>query len=80
MNRLTREQIIEKMHLTGKINLSHADLSHTDLSRIELKNVNLSHANLMQEDGLHPNEGAQPLMLEHVWRALRPLLGHKPDA
>jgi len=29
---------------------------------------------LFQPDRLHPAEGAQPLMLERVWRALRPLL------
>ena len=29
---------------------------------------------LFQSDRLHPAEGAQPLMLERVWRALRPLL------
>ena len=27
-----------------------------------------------QPDGIHPNEGAQPLMLESVWTRLRPLL------
>jgi acyl-CoA thioesterase-1 len=27
-----------------------------------------------QDDRLHPNEKAQPLMLERVWRGLRPLL------
>jgi acyl-CoA thioesterase-1 len=29
---------------------------------------------LMQQDGLHPNTRAQPLLLENVWRALDPLL------
>jgi len=29
---------------------------------------------LFQGDRIHPNEAAQPLMLERVWRALRPLL------
>jgi acyl-CoA thioesterase I len=27
-----------------------------------------------QDDRLHPNEKAQPLMLERVWRTLRPML------
>lgn len=27
---------------------------------------------LMQEDGLHPNARAQPLLLQNVWRALAP--------
>ncbi len=29
---------------------------------------------LFQPDRLHPNEAAQPLLLENVWKALRPLL------
>lgn len=29
---------------------------------------------LMQDDNLHPNESAQPRMLENVWPRLRPLL------
>lgn len=29
---------------------------------------------LMQEDRLHPNESAQPLLLENIWPRLRPLL------
>lgn len=29
---------------------------------------------MMQADGLHPNEAAQPVMLDHVWKALQPLL------
>ncbi len=29
---------------------------------------------LFQPDGIHPSEAAQPLMLERVWPALRPLL------
>jgi acyl-CoA thioesterase-1 len=29
---------------------------------------------LFQPDRIHPNEKAQPLMLERVWQALRPLL------
>jgi acyl-CoA thioesterase-1 len=30
---------------------------------------------LMQADGLHPNVLGQPLLLENVWPALKPLLG-----
>lgn len=29
---------------------------------------------LMQDDGLHPNAKAQPLLLEHVWTVLGPVL------
>ncbi len=28
----------------------------------------------MQADGLHPNAAGQPLLLDNVWRALKPLL------
>lgn len=28
-----------------------------------------------QDDRIHPNEAAQPLLLDNVWPALRPLLG-----
>lgn len=31
-------------------------------------------AKLTQEDGLHPKSGAQLMVLENVWRALKPLL------
>ena len=29
---------------------------------------------LFQADGIHPNAAAQPLMLDNVWKELRPLL------
>jgi acyl-CoA thioesterase-1 len=29
----------------------------------------------MQGDGIHPNAAGQPLMLEHVWERLQPMLG-----
>ena len=29
---------------------------------------------LFQSDGIHPNEAAQPIILEQVWPYLRPLL------
>lgn len=32
-------------------------------------------SDLMQSDGLHPTAAAQPLLLDTVWSALRPLLG-----
>lgn len=32
-------------------------------------------AELMQEDGIHPNAEAQPVIVENVWPALEPLLG-----
>jgi acyl-CoA thioesterase-1 len=31
-------------------------------------------ATLFQDDRIHPNERAQPIMLDNVWSALRPLL------
>lgn len=33
---------------------------------------------LFLEDRIHPNEQAQSLLLENVWKALRPLLGKPP--
>jgi acyl-CoA thioesterase-1 len=33
---------------------------------------------LFQSDGIHPNEEAQPLILETVWKGLRPLLTPRP--
>ena len=33
---------------------------------------------LFQPDRIHPTEEAQPLLLENVWKALRPLLGSRP--
>lgn len=35
---------------------------------------------LFLDDRIHPNEQAQPLLLENVWKALRPLLGKPPAA
>jgi len=29
---------------------------------------------MMQQDGLHPNEKAQPIIANKVWQQLRPLL------
>lgn len=33
---------------------------------------------LMQDDGIHPNAAAQPLLLENVWPVLKPLLDQDP--
>jgi len=33
---------------------------------------------LMQGDGLHPNERGQPILLDNVWPALKPLLRARP--
>lgn len=33
---------------------------------------------LFLDDRIHPNEQAQPLLLENVWKGLRPLLGKPP--
>ena len=41
-----------------------------------LKNVALNPA-LMQADGIHPNEEAQPILLENVWQVLKPALPTK---
>ena len=30
---------------------------------------------MMQDDGIHPNEQAQPILLDNVWRVLAPALG-----
>lgn len=35
---------------------------------------------LMQEDGIHPNATAQPIILETVWAALAPLLELEPQS
>lgn len=33
-----------------------------------------NHDNLMQEDGIHPTEQAQPMLLDKVWPVLEPML------
>ncbi|MEN8259604.1 MAG: arylesterase [Pseudomonadota bacterium] len=43
-----------------------------------LENVALQKS-LMQQDGLHPNEKAQPLIAEAVWSRLAPVLGALPN-
>ena len=32
---------------------------------------------LFQADRLHPNEAAQPILLENIWKELRPMLGRR---
>ncbi|MBV1915458.1 MAG: arylesterase, partial [Pseudomonadales bacterium] len=34
------------------------------------------HPDMMQGDGIHPNEPAQSILLEHVWKPLKPMLAH----
>ncbi len=34
-------------------------------------------AHLMQADGIHPNDDAQPILLENVWPQLRSIILHK---
>jgi acyl-CoA thioesterase-1 len=38
-----------------------------------LNDIALS-ANLMQDDNIHPNPLGQPILLQNVWPALKPLL------
>ena len=42
-----------------------------------LDNVALDPA-LMQDDGIHPNAAAQPVLLDNVWPALLPMLSKSP--
>jgi len=44
-----------------------------------MKNVATEPA-LMQDDGVHPNARAQPVLLDNVWPVLEPLLERRPDA
>ncbi len=37
------------------------------------------HPKLMQTDRLHPNETAQPLIMEHIWKALKPVIFSDPS-
>jgi len=34
-------------------------------------------SDLFQADGMHPIEAAQPVLLDNVWRTLRPMIGRK---
>lgn len=52
---------------------------HTALVPFLLEGVALDPA-LMQDDGLHPVAKGEPIVLENVWRQLKPLLlGEKPN-
>jgi acyl-CoA thioesterase-1 len=52
---------------------------HTALVPFLLEGVALDPA-LMQDDGLHPVAKGEPIVLETVWRQLKPLLpGEKPN-
>jgi len=33
----------------------------------------------MQQDGLHPNAAAEPMVLDTLWPYLKPLLKNKPQ-
>ena len=50
-----------------------AELFSTALIPFILEDVALN-PELMQDDGIHPNAMAQPVLLDHVWLALEPLL------
>ena len=38
-----------------------------------MENVALDNK-LMQDDGIHPNETAQPILLKNIWDTLLPLI------
>jgi len=50
-----------------------ADQEHVELLPFLLADVATS-AEYMQDDGVHPNTIAQPVILDNVWRSLQPLL------
>ncbi|MCU7845233.1 MAG: arylesterase [Candidatus Thiodiazotropha sp. (ex Monitilora ramsayi)] len=50
-----------------------ADAASVPLLPFFLEGVAL-HPELMQADGIHPNDAAQPVLLENVWEKLEPLL------
>jgi acyl-CoA thioesterase-1 len=49
----------------------HELADENDIKLIEffMKNVALNN-NLMQDDGIHPNKAAQPILLENIWVAI----------
>jgi acyl-CoA thioesterase I len=61
--------------------------SYADLARDKkipavaflLQDIALS-PNLIQADGIHPNELAQPRLLDNVWQQLKPLLNAGPGS
>jgi acyl-CoA thioesterase-1 len=50
---------------------------HLPLVPFLLQKVALDTA-LMQEDGLHPNAAAEPIVLDTLWPYLKPLIGNPP--
>jgi acyl-CoA thioesterase I len=54
-----------------------AEAQHVPLAQLLPEKVADQPA-LMQPDGLHPNEQAQPLLLDNVWPRLKPLLQGAP--
>ncbi len=50
---------------------------HLPLVPFLLEKVALDPA-LMQEDGMHPNAAAEPMVLDTLWPHLKPLLNNKP--
>jgi acyl-CoA thioesterase I len=51
---------------------------HLPLVPFLLEKVALDPA-LMQEDGLHPNAAAEPMVLDTLWPYLKPLINNKPQ-
>jgi len=60
----------------GRVYGEIAQKYHLPLVPFLLEKVALDAA-LMQEDGLHPNAAAQPIILDTVWPHLKPLLKNK---
>jgi acyl-CoA thioesterase I len=63
---------------SGQFQRVYSALAHDDkvpFVPFLLEGVALSPA-LMQTDGIHPNETAQPRLLENVWPVLQPMLEH----
>ena len=61
---------------TKLFNQTYVNLSQkhqTQLLPFMLENI-AAKPNLIQEDGLHPNAIAQPLVLENIWPHLKQLL------
>ena len=56
-----------------EVYVSLAKQFHVPLVPFLLEGV-ATHAEMMQEDGIHPREIAQPMLLKNVWAQLRPLL------
>jgi acyl-CoA thioesterase I len=63
---------------TEQFRLCYSDLAREKklpLVPFLLQDIALSQT-LMQADGIHPNEGGQPILLDNVWPSLKPLLHH----